>query len=228
MAQFLNIPIRFEFVKAPVLWEVSQDAGRGQLSVSDPNAEVFTRLDGRKCLLAFLKLKRGDVAALVAFLNNVGAFDPDSSADFYGHHEVHIKLGRVWDFRDDLEAVMIRGKIQDSFLSQVAPALPPAKTLGNLFAPHPANEFPLRFELATTKSIAVRVVNSFHILLAEALCEISTGVRYKHCKLVDCKRRKIFPITNRHRHEYCSQECGHLASVRRNRREARKAKRKRG
>jgi len=222
MAQLLDIPIRFQFVKIPVVWAHSGAFMRGKPVTVKPDARAFHEMDGCQCLSDFLALRDGDTEALQKFLTKVGAYDISAEADFspWSQREMRVNLKHIWSFRDVLEHVMIQGDIQDNFLSQIAPAIEAPKSYLDLWKPHPGNKFVLRFELSKTKSFSVTVTNAFHMLLAQALTDIASHVRYKRCKRRDCNRLKIFRVESAHDRDYCGQYCGHIESVRRNRRKA--------
>jgi hypothetical protein len=224
-----NIPIRFRFIKIPVAWTVVDGPkGRtvlcGQLQKwKSPEEVKLTELDGWDCRAEFLDLPENDLATLTGFLNKVGVWSPDANSPVlrYWERPLYVQPEDIWHFREDLKAALIYRK---HFMSGVAPALPRPKTLLDLIRqPHPANDFPLHFELTEVVAGVVTISNARHMLFATVLADTANDIRFKICKRKDCG--KAFPIESEHERTFCSQYCGHLSSVRKKReRERRKRK----
>jgi hypothetical protein len=230
MAQLISIPLRFRFFKLPVTWEaravkaaLSPETTWTRMYGHLADKKKFSELDGWECRDKFLKLPKND-AALREFLNEVGAYDPEAAPDYVPRDPVTIDVENVWEFREDLRCALLKGDIRENFLTQVTPEFQKPKNFYD-FEPHyRGNKFPLRFELTKVKAGVVVVTNAYHMLFATVLADIARGIRSKVCKRKDCGN--LFSIESEHERDYCRPYCGHLESVRRNRREAQKAKRR--
>jgi len=120
----------------------------------------------------------------------------------------------VWRFREDLSDALL-DRQRKHFMTSVTPELPRPKTLLDLMTPHPANNFPLRFELSKVAAGVVTITNARQMLFATVLADVARGIRFKTCKRKDCG--KPFPIESEHTRTFCSQYCGHLVSQRKKR-----------
>jgi hypothetical protein len=226
MAQ-LEVPIRFRFLKVPVTWEpgVSSKAGAilcGRLKQwQSPDEVRLFELNGWQCRDEFFELPENDFARLAEFLNKVGVWSSDAEPSALSHwakNPMYAHVDEVWQFREDLKDALLYRK---HFMAGVTPNLPRPKTLLDLIAqPHPANEFPLRFELTKVAAGVVTVTNARHMLLATVLADIVRGIRFDTCKRKDCG--KPFAIESEHKRHFCSQYCGHLVSLRKKRLEKKK------
>jgi hypothetical protein len=214
------IPIRFRFLKLPVVWtaDVSTKHGPvicGQLQKwkSSPEEIKITELEGWQLRDELFSLP-DDIVALTRFLNKVGVWssDPESASFDWSRYPLHVQVNDVRRFRDELKDALI---YQKEFAGGIAPPLKKAKTLLDLMTPHPANNFPLRFELSEVAAGAVTLTNARQMLFATVLTDVARGIHFKTCKRKDCQ--KPFPVESGHKRDYCGQYCGHLESVRRNR-----------
>ena len=232
MAQIMAhqiIPIRFTFMRLPVAWSADTTAkagpvvsGRLQRWKTSPDEVRLVELDGWHLRDEFFGLPENDIEALTRFLNKVGVWSSETGASLdWSRYPLHVHPHDVWRFREELKDALLYPK---AFASSVTPRLTKARTLLDLMTPHPANNFPLSFELTDVAAGAVTLTNARHMLFATVLADVARGIRFKTCKRKDC--RKPFPIESEHKREYCGQYCGHLQSVRRKRREARAAKKK--
>jgi len=216
VAQPINIPIRFRFLKVPIKWELTGTDLSGKPRKIDLEERSLSELDGWQCRREFLDLRENDPNALLAFLDKVGMWQ-GTEAPYWPIKVLRVESANVWDFREDLKSALLYPK---NFMDQLAPQIPAPKTLLDLYLPHPANDFRLRFELSRVAAGVVTILNAREMLLATALTDVARGIRFKSCKRKDCGRP--FPIESEHERKYCSQYCGHLESLRRKRREEQK------
>jgi hypothetical protein len=181
----------------------------------------LSELDGWQCRDEFFGLPENDVAGLAEFLGKVGIWssDPERMERFplYAH------VDDVWRFRAELREALLDRK---HFIDSVTPKVASPKTELDLMQPHPANSFPLRFELSSVSAGVVTITNARHMLFATVLADVASGLRFKICKRKDCG--KPFPIESEHVRKFCSQYCGHLVSQRKKRKSEQRSKRKRG
>lgn len=211
-----NIPISFRFLKLPVTWEVnvSPKVGTvlcGRLKKGQSPAEVkLSELDGWTCRDEFFGLPENDAARLAEFFNKVGVWSTDGE---WPRYPLYAHMDDVRGFREDLRHALL---YQKDFMAAVTPALQRPKTLLDLMAqPHPANNFPLRFELSNVAAGVVTITNARQMLFATVLADVARGIRFKTCKRKDCG--KPFPVESEHTRTFCTQYCGHLVSQRKNR-----------
>jgi hypothetical protein len=213
----IDIPIHFRFLKVPVDWEVTDHRGLGPIlhgrlkEWRSPDEIKLSELQGWQCREKFFGVLENDVDGLANFFNKVGVWDWSptdwSETSRYVHPE------DVWAFRTDLKTALLYPK---SYLASVAPDWPNPKTLLDLYSqPHPANVFPLSFELAKVAEGLVSIANARQMLSATVFADLSRKIRFKSCRRRDCQ--KPFPIESEHTRKFCSQYCGHLVSQRRQR-----------
>lgn len=194
---------------------------RGRLEKwnKSPDEVKVSEQSGQKRLAEFLDLPKHDLAKLADFLNKVGVWSSDD-AQTWGPDPLYAYPESIWLFQEGLEDAR-HATYQKNFLSQVTPTLPKPKTLLDLMAQRPpANNFPFSFELTEVAAGVITIVNARHMLLATVLADIAKGIRFKVCKRKDCG--KSFPLESEHKRKFCSQYCGHLFSLRRARKKAKK------
>lgn len=207
MAHTLNIPIRFRFIRVPVVWDIrSVKAQRNhkerQLAFPKLLEEGKpAELNGWSCRDEFFKIPIGDDTKLLNFLTNVGVF---SNLEILGHwsdevaehcrsgHPVPIDLRGLWKFREGLRHSLMN---REAFKRDSADM-----------------DFPLSFELGSVASGLVTTTDAYHMLLATVFADVTRGIRFKTCKREDCQTP--FPLTSKHVKTFCSQYCGHLVSQR--------------
>jgi hypothetical protein len=275
VAHIVEIPLKFQFVKVPVKWELRTVATTGHLDPGHHTPEEissssvvhlcgrleqvewksrsFSELDGWRCRDDFLRLTTHDNEALRKFLESVGLFSFSNAPLSDPRQDLFIEAHEIWRFRETLEWGL-QPRYRKHFTAQLAPKLPGPKSLYEaIVRPHlvkfgegpnaihelmaaPDIEYPLRFELTNIAAGTVTITNARLMLLATVFVDITRNIRFKVCKRKDCDRQRIFPIESEHERKYCCQYCGHLESVRRNRRieslkgrsEKRNGSRKRG
>jgi hypothetical protein len=211
------------------MWTVRNSALCGQINRVAASATVLSELNGWHWRDEFFALPYGDLDQLAAFLNGVGAWpgqgEPDPNAP--GHalqFPLIVQPEDVWSFRDDLKDALANHKV---FKETIAPLRSRPKAWAELFSHSRANSFELRFELSNVTAGVVTITNARHMLFATLLADVARGIRFKICKRRGCEIP--FPITSRHKKDYHSRECGHLALVQRKRRaEMKKRARKSG
>jgi hypothetical protein len=257
MSQLINIPIRFQFLRTPCVWEIrtvtldafAEGAGREPLRMLfakiDPRRPDLTEkpqlLDGWELRDEFFRLPQNE-NSLLGFLSKVGVwkagrvgahlpyvYTPVAPFIYKASKEMmqHCQEGQpppvsvegMWDFGKSLRESL---KNRKRFIETRAPARPRPRT--GLEALFPVDKFDLSFELEKNPEGVVTVPDARHMLLTTVYADIVRGLRFKYCRRGDCKAP--FAVTNNHKKFYCSQACAHLENVRKQRREAREAKRK--
>ena len=211
------MPTRFRFLRFATTWKFSPirpDRPAGKLN--EPR-ELATELDGWACRDEFFRLPR-EKKAYLDFLNKVGlwnesdtdlktgltlapSFEEDRAPGFLASSD-------VWSFRDEMQRALMQPK---RFIAMYA---------------HGKHAWPiglLKFDLAGKVPVLTIETRCFRHLLIVTICaDLARGLRFQECKRKDCGFP--FPIETAHKRKYCSQYCGHLESVRRQRRIAKKAK----
>lgn len=199
---------------------------RGQMrKIQTLDSEVLTEIaDLRSLRDEFFALPEGDLDTLAGFLNKVGAWpssgDPSKGTPGYAlSFPVFVQPDEVWAFRRDLDDALL-DRNRQSFKEAVTPVSSRPKTWLDLYVPHPANDFHLRFELSNVVAGVVTLTNARHALFATVLADIARGIRFKMCARKGCT--VPFPITSKHGKKYHSVKCGHLALVQKQREVERK------
>ncbi len=239
MAHRLSIPIRFEFLRTPAIWELRTVEGDRHHSaqlfafsrvLSDDSLDAFklTELDGWKRRDEFFEITDGNDAKLLKFLAKVGVW---SNMEISGHwsqevmrhcregHPVPISVQGLWRFREGLKWALLNKR---EFRERDAPRLSRPET-GLQLVQRSGIEFPLRFELESVASGLVTITDAYHMLLATVFADVARGIRFKTCKRRDCLRP--FAIESKHVRIFCSQYCGHLVSQRKKRQKEQMEKR---
>jgi hypothetical protein len=228
MAQILDIPIRFRFLKTPTQWEIRTVKAHGRheacplafATLADPWEMTLPDLNGWACRDAFFALPEGDNEKLLEFLGDVGVW---SNLELESHwsdevtqhiregHPVPIDLVSVWRFREGLLDALLDKK---SFKETYATPRPRNTTASGILR-EPRTEFRLGFELGNVASGVITTTDARHMLLSTVFADVARGIRFKTCRREDCLRP--FPITSDHERRFCSQYCGHLVSQRKKR-----------
>jgi hypothetical protein len=244
MAQPINIPVHFQFLRTPCVWEIRTVMRRW--AVGEPRVPVRMLfpttdiredyrgkpqlLDGWNCRDEFFKLPQNE-ESLLGFLSKVGVWYPGSvtsghwSKEVMRHclegHPLPLPVDGVWGWRKSLGESLVNRK---KFIENHAPALQQAQTLAEaLHRGSRSNKFSLSLEMEKSPEGVVTVTNAHHMLLTTVYVDIVRGLGFKYCRRSDCKAP--FAVTNNHEKFYCSQPCAHLENVRKKRREAREVKR---
>ena len=231
MAHIL-IPIRFRFLKIPVAWELTANPKADEVFCGRlkkwqlPDGVKLSELDGWRCRDEFFSLPDNDSTQLAEFLNRVGVWSSDTEPSALIHwtkSPLYAHAEDVWQFREELKAALLYRKY---FKDNVTPVLPKPKTLTDLISQgHPANNFPLTFELTNIAAGVVTITNARRMLIATVLADVARGIRFKVCRRKDCDRQPIFSIESKHERDFCCMYCGHLFSLRKTRAEDRANKR---
>ena len=210
------------FSTGPILW--------GEIRQTDsPYEEDITEIDGWHWRDEFFRLPHKDINALTGFLNEVGAWPlRDMSTQTPGlslHNPIFLRpddIADIWRFRNELMLALL-GPNRVDFKEQIAP--PRGKTKNHLDLVLPEvqpNSFHLRLELSSTVEGVVTVTNARHMLFTTVLADVARGIRFKTCQRKDCQRP--FALESKHKKKFCSQYCGHLVSLRKKRKRAKKPK----
>lgn len=228
MAQILDMPIRFRFLKIPAQWEIRTVKAQRHheacplafATLGDPWEMKLPDLDGWSCRDAFFALPEGDNEKLMKFLSDVGVWSNDEVKSHWADEATqHIGRGHpspidpvgVWRFREGLRDALLDKK---SFKETYATPRPRNTTAFDILQ-EPRIKFELGFELESVASGVITTTDAHHMLLATVFADVARGIRFKTCKREDCLRP--FPLTSDHKRKFCSQYCGHLASQRKNR-----------
>lgn len=244
MAQPINIPIRFQFLRTPCVWEIRTVMRRGIVvgARHEPVRMLFAKidprrfsekpqlLDGWQCRDEFFRLPQTE-NSLLGFLSKVGVFNSPGIAlgqwskevrqHFRDKHPLPLPVDEMWGWRKTLKESLVKRK---RFIAQNAPAWPRTRTLTEaLYRGSRSNKFLLSFELEKNPEGVVTITDARHMLLTTVYVDIVRGLGFKYCQRPDCGAP--FAVTNNHEKLYCEQYCGHLENLRKKRQEA---KRKRG
>lgn len=206
MAQPISIAVGFEFWIHPVKWSLWPA----------PNTDVWTRKDSGALLVPsltqgrtrradawqardeFFDLKLGDISGLLKFFNRWGQWHSDSLDDA-------VSVEEVWRIRERfLKAVM--APLSEWLTDQSVNVSPLA-----LFRPRA--EYPHFFSKTSWCAVGIHTTITLDLL---------RRVKFRLCARKDC--RTPFAVESNHDRKYHSQYCGHLESLRKQRREAKKAK----
>jgi hypothetical protein len=212
-----QIPIRFRYLKIPVVWQVQPDgvlSGRLEKWKSPDDVHI-EKLSAWALREEFFKLPENDTQRLAAFLNYVGVWSKDGEQpvlSYWSRSPLFVKPEEVWAFRLDLKDALIYRK---QFTAYAKPVLP--ENLSDLIAHPPTNQFSFHFELAHIAEGVVTVTNARQMLIATVLADVARGLRFKVCKRHDCDCEPIFEVRTKHKRQFCSQYCGHLFSLRKKR-----------
>jgi hypothetical protein len=232
MAHLLNIPTRLRFWRAPVTWTMHKSGSvtrfTGEMTLGVPAQQI----DGDQHWKEFLELREGDDSALFDLLNKVGLWHADAPGflgpPYFEDECLHCPVdvgGRllsnqirdvhpeqIWKFRKSLKATLPDRK---SFIKTFASGQTESDAWQNLYY----NQFVVRFELDSEKAAAIlNTVSLRELALAINYRDFALGAHYQICQRKDCPQ-PLFKVTNKHERKYCSQQCGHLESLRNKRRE---------
>jgi hypothetical protein len=250
MSQTINIPIRFQFLRTPCVWEVrtvTLDAfavGAGR----EPLRMLFAKTDPRRPDLVekpqplnawelrdeFFKLAQNE-NSLLGFLSKVGVWHSEAVAPYVftpvapfiykASKEMmqHCEEGHPPPV--SVEAIWDFNKsLKESLVNRkrfVETRAPSRRPRTGLEALVPMDKFDLSFQLERNPEGVVIVTGARQMLITTVYVDIVRDSGFKYCRRSDCKA--LVPITNNHEKFYCSQPCAHLDNVRKKRREAREA-----
>jgi hypothetical protein len=196
MAQLISLAIAFEYWVKPTKWTL-QPSGLLTPSLEDGGVR---RADAWQARDEFFRLKQGDTGGLLNFFNKWGQWYEQPLPGFFGDV---VPLDEVWQVRERF----IRGVMESitQWLTDQAVNVSPLA----LFQPR--QEYPYFFFKSTGCSVAMHTAITLDLL---------RRVKFRLCSRKDC--RTPFPIQSKHRQKFCSQYCGHIESVRKQRRVAKK------
>jgi hypothetical protein len=185
------------------------------------------QLDGWALRREFLKLQQDD-QSLCEFLNKVGLWEVDAAMprEVGTNYSVDgTRLLRLPQklYLDPKRAWVHRGLLvndlrsKKNFVQMYASDAPLRSGL--------TPEFTFRFKLDDRVAAGVVTTASFwEMLLVTFYVDYIRGFRFQKCQRRDCPNELAFVAETGHKRKYCSQYCGHLESIRRNRRLAKKIK----
>jgi hypothetical protein len=196
----VQIPIEFPFAIRPAEWKVEG----GQLVQHCVGIAVYP-VDARRVLAEFLSLPRGELKPLIQFLERYGQWDEGNQ----------FPLQRFWELQDttkellSLPAEMQRKALRLHWLDRTFTCSLGSSRRIRSWTPV------LRFRLES-------IVDAIN-----AVIQIDVGVmreKWKKCRRPDCPH--WFKATSAHKRLYHTRYCGHLQSIRKNRRKRRQERRK--
>jgi hypothetical protein len=216
MAQAFSVEVGFEFWLTPVQWRLEpapnphprtgNDSGDLLMPISEQEQQRARQGDAWALRDEFFHLKQGDAKSLLNFFNKWGLW--------------HVRTG---DFELDLSyAVSVREvwQIQERFRRAVVSPISEWLTdnsvnVSPLAVFEPREKYPYFNLKANCCSLAI---------LNTITLDLLRKVKFKICKRKDC--RAPYAIESEHERTFCSQYCGHLESLRKNRREKAKARKR--
>jgi hypothetical protein len=223
MAQKVHLSIAFKFIRVRIRWAIETTSAGTALVGKPERGGPVQELDGWQCRQEFLGLPEDD-HALCQFLNKVGLWTSVPSLYEGAEYTKHV-LGappillsetiRLWPFQVwTLRKVLTEQlKSRKSFISLYAS--PGYNRPQSGLIP----DLSLRFKLDGQVSMGVVTTTSFwETLLATIYVDIARGFHFATCQRRDCDGDPLFVVESRHKRKYCSQYCGHIESVRRQRR----------
>ncbi len=197
----VQIPVEFPLAIRPAEWKV---AG-GQLVQRCVGIAGYP-VDARRVLAEFLSLPRGELTALIQFLELYGRWDEGNQ----------FPAERFWELQDTVKELLC------------LPAGMRRKALRLHWLNHTftCSVGSSRQTRNWTPVLSVRVESIVDAI--NAVMQIDVGVmreKWKKCKRADCPR--WFKVTSAHKRLYHVRYCGHLESIRKGRRKRRKERKER-
>ena len=160
----------------------------------------------------FLRLRR-DEAELVEFLNLAGGWGTSGGRilvyDGLPPSQERFPVSEFWEWQDICRLLMTNPL---AFWDDTCPRLDQEKQAV-------LNDFTVRLQMTVANKrfrAITEVTGTLRLILLSIFIDLLNHAKFRQCARPDCFA--IFQIETRHRRIYCSQYCGHLESVRRNRR----------
>jgi hypothetical protein len=207
MTKHLQMPLRFRFLRFETKWTYNHPSHlREATGVVDVLAPT-TELNGWDIREEFFKLPRGKTAYL-DFLNKVGLFFGLGVSRPFAVAPP-LANDKIWNFRDEMRSALKQPK---KFIAEYAQG-PWSRTQSTTFELDGKVPF---LKIETT---------CFYDLLITTICaDLVQGFRFHECQREDC--RMPFAAETAHKRKFCSQYCGHLVSMRKQRNAAKNTSRK--
>jgi hypothetical protein len=210
-SRIVTVPLYFDFQPRKATWTLVDCAGVPLLNCDElkPLRIGARNRDAWEMRDRFFHLRRGNVHALLDFLNEWGPW-----AEHYGEPEIRF----TWDANPRDTAQFAPDAIWDRQEWFRRALLNPFEWFArgeNQLKPTecaPA-DFPHWGMMSTSVEYAIRLTISIDLL---------NRTRFRVCKRKDC--RAPYPVESDHERKYCSQYCGHLESIRGQRKKAKKPK----
>jgi hypothetical protein len=219
VAQAISLEVGFEFWVCPVKWNLMPApnthiwTGKNFGDLLIPSGEQRPleqrrawQRDAWEARDEFFHLKEGDTKALLRFFNKWGLWH-EPSGDLDEELDKAVSVQEVWQIRERFRRAVM-GSITEWLTDKSVNVSPLA-----MFQPR--SEYPHFFLKATGCGLAMHNTITLDLL---------RKVKFRPCARKDCLAP--FKIESEHDRKYCTQYCGHLESVRKNRRDAKKAKRR--
>ena len=216
----IAIPLALEYMVTPVKWAFSPasdfdtQAGLapGDTFVPSRDRGSVQKADPWKARDEFFRLKPGNNDQLLKFLNRWGPWHPcehtflkDGPAIVRG-----ADASDIWQVREKfLKGVM--GSIGEWLTDNPSPLAPFNPSPLALFKPR--KEYPYFFLRATGCELAIHASITLDLLRRK---------KFRQCARKDCG--VPFEVESKHRRKFCTQYCGHLVSLREQRRKEKKDK----
>jgi len=216
----LNMPAYYECLAAPLEWRMpvpnEEKFKTALLAPANPGDVLeaercktgrVSRFDPWEKRTEFLRLQEGDTQSLLAFLNTIGSWEG--------------RARTIWDGESALpslnEDLLGRESVSESKVWEVRQSIDDAlKSLNKVSGGH--FEFPCR--LVTGKDGPKTLITTTSFMKAVQLTlsvDRALGAKVRKCERPDCATR--FSNSGGRDRKYCCWYCGHIESVRRQRRD---------
>ncbi len=194
MAYIVSVPIAFEFRPRRVRWSLLQRTDGSVLQPTMIGGPLIKLDDAWAMRKDFFHIRRGDTDALLKFLNKWGKWRA-------GNAPMLERVAELWEKYDLLRSA-VRGPLSE-WMKDAANGL--------LRHADPRVEYPYHVLTTFGCEQAIRATITLDLLHKE---------KFAICARPDC--RAPFQIESQHKRKYCSQYCGHIESVRKQRRDAKR------
>lgn len=222
----IDLPIRLLCVRVPVAWRESKYADGSWLSAGFLHNDEMKTYDAWEMRSEFLRLTRDDLPKLLEFLAKVGIFQ-------------HSNLTNVDLLQDDenmnaqSEHFVWRWEGGEHFISVREQTSMPVLDFWNFqkwceealiqknYNAFSAFEYQVGFaEMSKNKACLLITTTSFvEAMTLSVQVDRVLNAKVRRCARPDCAIP--FASSTRHKRKYCSWYCGHIESVRRERRRSR-------
>lgn len=204
----VHVAVGFEFRVNPIKWNLlpapnsawtlnGEDPGDLLIPTAEQGQVKIRHADAWEAREEFFRLQRGDTKKLLTFFNKWGQWVSDSTDEGVAAEE-------VWQICDRFRRA-VRGPLTEWLTDQSVNASPLA-----LFMPRA--EYPHFFFATTSCALALHTTITLDLL---------RGIKFRPCAREDCP--VVFSVDSDHKRKFCTQYCGHLVSLRKQRRKAKTA-----
>jgi hypothetical protein len=216
MAQAFPVEVGFEFWLTPVQWTLWPAPNPHPLTGKD-RGDILFPLSGQEPQRArqgdawvlrdeFFHLQHGDAKSLLDFFNRWGLWHVPTG-DFEIDLDNGVSVREFWEIRERFQRAVM-GPVTEWLMDD-------SVNISPLAVFQPREKYPYFNLKANCSSLAIQNTITLDLL---------RKVKFKICKRQDC--RAPFPIESEHERKFCHQYCGHLESLRKKRREEKKARKR--